>query len=129
MDDSAPLIYAQAQLNASSTSLPVNRQVQRDRRWCYAACATMVLHYYGLTSITQFDIAVSVKQLKGCPDPRDDPDERSGVDAEDIEKIYKRWGISSTRLSGLVSFETVKKEINEGRPVQISHQVGEVPFW
>ena len=109
-------MHAQSQSKATAVSLPVNRQIQRDRKWCYAACATMVLHYYGLTSVNQSDIAGYIRKLKRCPAPGD----RSGVDAEDIETIYRRWGISSTQLSGLVSFETLKKEISEGRPVQIS---------
>jgi hypothetical protein len=80
----------------------------------------MVLHYYGRTSIEQSDVAAYMSEINKAADINDLPEEKSGVDAEDIEKIYQRWGISATRLSGIVPFAVVKREINNGRPVQIS---------
>lgn len=113
-------MISQSRLEVLGHLLPITRHIQSDRKWCYAACATMVLHYYGQTSVGQSDIAAYVQQLKGLPGSTDFRNNRSGVDAEDIERIYSSWGIRSTLLSGLVSFDTIKKEINAGRPVQLS---------
>jgi hypothetical protein len=88
--------------------------------WCYAACAQMVFDFYK-KNVRQCDIAGFAKDENCCP-PTLLVCTEEGCDHEDIARIYDHWGIASTphlQPAGHISLDDLRKELNEGRPVEV----------
>lgn len=100
-------------------SLPVPRVIQRDAHWCWAACAEMVLTYYGKEVAGQCELAGWLHGVNGCCSTPAGGDCRRGCEAEDIARVYGRWGVRADFREGGVSYSDLVQEIDAGRPVQV----------
>jgi len=81
--------------------------------WCWAACAAMVLQYYGL-NVDKCDVAAWVLNQTCCPERPacDQPCEPSKV-----RDIYVQWKRNATLVAGPVPPQTL---IDELRPAGLS---------
>jgi len=106
--------WAAVARNAGKT-VPQIPQAQPE--WCWAACAQMVLQFYGQT-VQQCELASKLFGQACCDDPGsllcNDP-----AQVPDIAGVYRQWGRNAVLVQGQVSFETLQSEINANRPVEI----------
>lgn len=100
-------------------SLPVPRLLQKDPHWCWAACAEMVLVYYGREVAGQCELAGWLHGVEDCCSAAPGEDCRLGCEAEDITRVYSRWGVRSDFREGGVSYFELAGELDAGRPVQV----------
>jgi len=100
--------------------LAVPQIYQEQTEWCWAACAQMVLRYYGNNTVRQCDLPSRHFGQPCCEDPGsvlcNEP-----AQVPDIAGIYKDWGRPSAAkyVSGSVPFQTLQGEINAKRPVEV----------
>jgi hypothetical protein len=100
-------------------NIPLILQVQSE--WCWATCATMILHYYGNSGIKKCDFANWLfKQTKCCTDPNS-PDCNINCQWSDVKKVYSHWNIKSKQSNKSVLFSKIMFEINAGRPVEVGY--------
>ncbi len=94
---------------ASAGSLGITRSEQQKSNWCWAACAKMIGNYYGKT-ITQSNI---VEYVKG------------DYNNNDVANMYEANSAliyasdMSTEFDGVLSLSEVKREIDDGDPIEI----------
>ena len=103
-------------------SLQMDEQGNFIDSWCYAACAQMVFGFYEM-NVRQCEIAGFVKGSTQCCSPaRPDVCTHEGCDHPDIARIYDHWELTSTphlKPAGPISWDELKHEIDEDRPVEI----------
>jgi len=102
---------------AATVSVPQINQEQTE--WCWAACAQMVLQFYGDSTVQQCDLAT---QLFGEPTCCSDPSSalcNEPAQVPDIAGVYASRGRNANLVIGSVPFETLQDEINANRPVEI----------
>jgi hypothetical protein len=105
--------------NASGS--PVSQIFQEQTEWCWAACAQMVLKFYGNDAMQQCDLASRLFGRSCCDDPGS-PLSNEPAQVPDIAGVYGQWGRSALFVQGQVPFETLQNEINANRPVEIGFQ-------
>ncbi len=98
----------------SSKQLAFNMQAQTQTNWCWAATSTSVSHFYWLWSTwTQCKVANAELGLSGCC--------ANSVPAACNVPWYLDRALTRTNnfvsITGSVSFEQVRAEIDAGRPV------------
>ncbi len=82
-------------------------------KWCWAACAQMVLRFYG-TFLKQCEIAR--RQLgKPCCAHFSLPSCNQDCSADEVDQAFTRAGLDSDRVDRSVSFDTIRQEINSGQ--------------
>lgn len=99
--------------------LDVPQLRQQTLNWCWAACAEMVLRYFG-RDVGQSEIAARyVEYLKSHDKPHSlSPAEVQCV-IRDFSEVLGMWGIEADYRRRDISFSTVQKEIDAGRPVVV----------
>lgn len=92
---------------------------QEQERWCWAACAEMVCHYYDIRDVRQCDFANWIfKQTHCCQEPSSAECNRECF-VHDVSRLYLQWHIRSTFIGEAVPFSVLQAEIDAGRPVEI----------
>jgi hypothetical protein len=92
---------------------------QDQTEWCWAACAQMVLRFYGDDAVRQCDLAT---ELFGNPTCCADPSSalcNEPAQVPDIAGVYTRRGRNANLVNGSVPFATLQAEINANRPVEV----------
>lgn len=98
--------------------------IPQDRAaWCYAACAEMILRYYGIAK-NQCAVASIVKAAACCPSADAEPVcLADGCEDSDFERMFNDSGLISNsfllefRTEGL-NLNVLQAEILAGRPVE-----------
>ena len=90
---------------------------QAQPEWCWAACAQMVLQYYG-QSIQQCELASGLFG-EPCCDDRDSLLCNEPAQVTDLAGVYQKWGRNAAFIQGQVPFETLQSEIKANRPIEI----------
>lgn len=115
-----PITFVVPPLGGKTINVPQIKQEQS--LWCWAACAEMVLHYYGNAGVRQCDFANWLFGQSGCcSSPSSSVCNRTCVVA-DVQRVYTQWGIRCSLTNGTVSFSTLQFEINGDRPVEVAYQ-------
>lgn len=91
---------------------------QEKGEWCWAACAVMILRYYDDEEIQQCHLANLFFPSADCCDLSPSSCNTS-CQIGDVRAIYQIKGIRCTPRAGAVSFNTMKTEIDNGRPVEV----------
>ena len=92
---------------ATEDSILLDAQTQQQSNWCWAACASVVLDYEGLT-VSQTTFATYV-----LGSPLNVP-----VALSSVKSGLAHWGVSSTLVYGTLTFDGIRSEINAySRPV------------
>jgi hypothetical protein len=97
---------------------PVPQISQEQTEWCWAACAQMVLQFYGNSSVQQCDLASKLFGEPCCANP-DSPLCNEPAQVPDLAGVYAQWGRNAVLVPGDVPFETLQSEINANRPIEI----------
>lgn len=100
--------------------LPVHLISQKESNWCWAACAKMVMSYYGETSVKQCDLANWLFQRSDCGDASSSPNCNRTCRVGDVSKVYTNWNIHSILSRHPVSPSELQGEINLGQPVEVA---------
>ena len=115
---------AWAKVVTDSQNRNVPQIPQEQTEWCWAACAQMVLQFYG-TDVQQCSLA---SQLFGIPNCCSKPAPelcKNPAQVPDIASVFTDNGRSApTFVDDNVTFETLQSEINENRPVEIGFDWG-----
>jgi hypothetical protein len=100
---------------------PVPQIPQAQSNWCWAACAQMVLRFYGNDTVQQLDIASRFFGPESCADPGSDLC-NSAAQVDYLALVYSQWGRKVAYTPDKVSFDILQSEINANRPVEIGFQ-------
>lgn len=84
--------------------------------WCWAACATMVLHHIGHRNVDQCDVA-SRHLGRACCDPSVACNQTCATD--DVLRIFASWGVDGSLFNSWISFGELRDEVRAGRPVEV----------
>ncbi len=99
---------------------------QEQSNWCWAACAEMILHYYGGTTGTTIQQCEFADELFGrtecCSEPSSLACNRP-CEIRDVSDLYSSQDIHSELVNNPVPFSTLQSEIGDGRPVEVAY------FW
>ena len=89
--------------------------------WCWAACADMILHYYGNASVRQCDLANWAFGVSDCCSvPSSSPCNRTLRDSQ-ISQLFSAYGLQSSYTASPVPFGTLQFDIDLDRPVQVAY--------
>lgn len=99
--------------------LPVPHVIQSKTQWCWAACAEMVLAYYGTQVAGQCEIAGWLHDLEGCCASADGEECNRSCKADDVGSVYDHWGVSWDLRQEAVEFADLLAELGAERPVQV----------
>lgn len=100
-------------------SLPVMQIAQEQTQWCWAACAEMVIRYYG-TAVRQCDEANFLRQRNDCCAAPSSNACNQPCQVDDVARVYTNWGITCTPQLSQVPFATLSSEIDASRPVEVA---------
>jgi len=95
---------------------------QEKEEWCWAACAQMLLQFFGI-EVQQCDVASQMFGEPCCANP-DSPLCVGPAQVPLIANIYAQYGHNASLISGKVTFETLQDEINANRPVIVGFDWG-----
>jgi Papain-like cysteine protease AvrRpt2 len=106
--------------------LEVPRDRQRQGEWCWAACVRMVLLYYhGRRAADQCAVVGRrVGRADCCADPSK-PECNRPCAPKFMGSVWRSWGLAARshfrrgRLLGWLDAGALRREIEEGRPVQL----------
>ena len=101
---------------AATKTLSMTPYTQETNHWCWAACAKMVLKYYGV-STSQTNIVISVK---GYPSPDNNINEMGGTGAEiatALNSFYSDGDFAVVTNSRHITFNYIKNKIAANKPV------------
>jgi hypothetical protein len=104
---------------AQSRILQVPMIEQDEKNWCWAACIQMIMAFFN-HNLGQCGVAGLLFENRDCCANRSSCD--VGCDPEDVERVLLKppLGVSCRLVDGLISFNNIMDEINEGRPVAVS---------
>jgi hypothetical protein len=108
---------------SGGTQLDIDSRVQLFSTWCYAACAKMILIYYGQPTVKQCEIVALVKKKNAkdggcCPDEPDLVCILSGCDDKDFVRMYSGFNLQSSFLKKRLTLAELRTEITAKRPVE-----------
>lgn len=102
-------------------TIGVSQIEQEQDRWCWAACAEMVFHYYDIRHVRQCDFANWLFKASHCCKKPSSTDCNRECFVHEISSLYLHWQIRSTFINGTVPFSELQAEIDEGRPVEVGY--------
>lgn len=114
-----PINFVPPPLGAKSLNVP--QIAQEQTQWCWAACADMVLHYYGNTGIRQCELANWLFGLPGCCSNPSSSLCNRPCQVADVSRVFMNYGVRSSGGNGTVSFSTLQFELNGDRPVEVAY--------
>jgi Papain-like cysteine protease AvrRpt2 len=108
---------------SGGTLLAIDSREQRFSTWCYAACAKMILIYYGQPDVKQCQIVALVKKNNSndggcCPDEPELVCILSGCEDEDFERMYSGFNLQSKFMERRLTQKELRTEIKAKRPVE-----------
>ena len=104
---------------AGPLNVPMIKQEQRN--WCWAACADMILHYYGNPGITQCQLANwAFGQSSCCQIPSSTLCDNGIGDAK-ISQLFSVYGLRSSYTANYVAYGILDIEIGSRRPVEVGY--------
>ena len=96
---------------------------QEQPNWCWAACAEMVLLYYGGPATRQCDFANEIFGRTECCLKPSSPNCNRPCEMPDVSNLYSSNHIHNRLVDKSVPFSKLQSEIDAGRPVEV------VYFW
>ena len=94
---------------------------QEQLNWCWAACAEMVLRYYGDTTTQQCEFANELFcQTECCSKPSSCCCNKPCWE-EDVSKLYSSNHIYSKFIKKNIPFSKLKSEIDANRPIEVAY--------
>ncbi|OGX85080.1 hypothetical protein BEN47_15290 [Hymenobacter lapidarius] len=104
-------------LRVAALNVPMIMQEQSN--WCWAACADMLLYYYGNPGVTQCQLANwAFGQTACCQIPSSTICNQPLPDAR-ISQLLTAYGLRSSYSTRAEGFGTLVLEIGAGRPVEV----------
>jgi hypothetical protein len=114
----APVKLTVPSLWAQRIAVPQFSQEQSE--WCWAACAQMVLRYYGNNAVRQCDVAARLFGQPGCSENPSSSLCNEPAQVQDIAGVYSDWGRPTPQyVNGSVPFKTLQSELNAKHPVEV----------
>lgn len=110
---------APPKLGAKVLTVPQIKQEQT--QWCWAACADMVLHYYGNAGVRQCDFANWLFAQSACCNVPSSSLCNKPCAIGDVCRVYNQWGIQCSYTGSSVAFATLQSEVNADRPVEVGY--------
>lgn len=111
-----PIAPAPPPLGAKVLNVPLIMQEQT--QWCWAACADMVLHYYGNVAVRQCDLANWLFGLSDCCSVPSSSLCNRPCQVSDVCRVYNAFGLRCYSGSGTISFGAIQFEIDQNRPLE-----------
>jgi hypothetical protein len=102
---------------------PIPQIYQEQTEWCWAACAQMVLQFYG-EDAPQCALATQLLGEACCDNPSD-PLCNEPAPVPNLASLYGVWGHNAVLANGDVSFETLQDEVGINQPVEIGFSWGD----
>ena len=90
---------------------------QQTDNWCWAACAEMVLRYFGHDAAQSKIAERYVAYLKAHNKPHSMGCADTQCAVSDFGEVLKMWGVKADHRPRDIAFSTVRKELDAGRPV------------
>jgi hypothetical protein len=100
-------------------ALAVPHRQQERSRWCWAACAEMVVRYYGNSQLSQWDIARKMVPHRGVCSKEVVPSCNCPCSLEAIRPLYERLGIEARFIPSTIGFDLITQESDSKRPVEV----------
>jgi hypothetical protein len=104
--------------------LAVRLITQEQSLWCWAANVDMVSDFFGNPQLRQCEIAEKQFNISNCgaigPLVEDGTTSNQAVNPQEVKDIWAANNVGSTFLESSLSFESLKAEIDQGRPVQVA---------
>lgn len=97
--------------------------MQAKSRWCWAACASMVLDHYG-QMVGQCNVAERHLQRSDCCGGELLSPCNQTCPVDEIVDVYREWNVASRQVDDRVSFQVLGVEWQRGRPVQVAWDLG-----
>jgi Papain-like cysteine protease AvrRpt2 len=91
---------------------------QKETKWCWAACAQMVLQFYG-KAVEQCSLAAQLFGYLGCCSEASSPLCNNPAQVPDIADVYTGNGYTATLINDSIPFEALQTEINANHPVEV----------
>lgn len=110
------IVPAPPPLGARVLNVPWIKQEQT--QWCWAACADMVLHYYGNINVRQCDLANWLFGLSDCCSVPSSSLCNRPCQVADVCRVYNAFGLRCYSASGTISQGAIQLEIDQGRPIE-----------
>ena len=103
----------------SDVPLAIPRVEQTQTNWCWAACAEMVLHYFGKSALAQCDFATFLVNDPSCCTAPSSPMCDTRCEYDEVGLVYGHWGIQATLVRSAVTFDTLVQELKSQQPVEV----------
>ena|GEM_PF-2892245 len=105
-------------LKANNVSLPIQEIFQEHSSWCWAACTSPIMKYYGYPGV-QCEIVNSVKELNECCGNSEfywNHTCNTGQNLEGIQPFLSQYGVGSVIIDSHLEKATFVAQIDAGRP-------------
>ncbi len=113
------IMFSQASvLKANNVSLPIQQTFQEHSSWCWAACTSAIMKYYGYPGI-QCEIVNSIKALNECCGNSEfnwNHPCNTGQNLEGIQPYLSQYGVGSVIIDSYLEKTTFVSQIDAGRP-------------
>lgn len=113
------IIPAPPLLGAKSLNVPQIKQEQT--QWCWAACADMVLDYYGNAGARQCDFVNWLFAQSSCCNVPSSSLCNKPCAVGDVCRVYNQWSLNCFNTASSVPFATLQSEINAERPTEVGY--------
>jgi hypothetical protein len=107
-------------LGGAALNVPEIKQEQT--QWCWAACAQMVLRFYGNGAVRQCEFANWLFGQSGCCQAPGTSLCNRPCQVTDVVRVYAAWAKTCSYVPSNVAFATLQAEINAGRPVEVGYR-------
>lgn len=95
--------------------------LQTQTQWCWAACAEMVLRYYGKQGVGQCDLANWLFGQSACCVKSSSSLCNRPCQTQDVARVFSNWGIRSSLVGSSIPFKSLDAEISNSRPVEVGY--------
>jgi hypothetical protein len=91
---------------------------QEQTQWCWAACAWMVTHFYGNSTVRQCDFVNWLFGLSDCCSAGSTSLCNRACAVADVCRVYNAFGVQCYSGSGTISQGAIQLEIDQSRPFE-----------
>lgn len=104
---------------AVGATLNVPLIAQKQNQWCWAACTAMVARFLGMSAPNQCELANFLFGRTTCCTSPGSPQCNQPAQVEQVVQVYRHLGISLTGPDKPLLADTVKGELDAGRPFEV----------
>ena len=106
---------------AVGATLNVSLVKQTQNQWCWAACTAMIARFLGMVEPKQCELANFLFGRTNCCQAPGSTTCNKPAQVQEIVKVYKHLGIKLTGPDKPLLADTVKKELDAGRPFEVGY--------